>query len=230
MNSLYIVSTPIGNLQDSTLRALETILTVPVVVTESTSKFGILKEFAQKTLNKKRVENQSVISYSEDEEDQKIPQIVKLLEQNDVALVSEAGTPLISDPGFKLVREAIKRNVNIISIPGAAAPIAALTSSGLPSDKFMFVGFLPKKDGKRNDLLKNLASFKSKLGFTLIFFESPHRLVESLRSIEQIFGDIDIVIARELTKVHEEIKREKISNLIKLFEQHPPKGEFVVLI
>ncbi len=228
--NLYIVSTPIGNLQDVTLRALETILTTPVVVTESTSKFGILIEFAQKTLSKQRFENQIVISYSEDEEDQKIPQIIKLLEENDVALVSEAGTPLISDPGFKLVREAIKRGISVISIPGAAAPIAALTSSGLPTDKFMFAGFLPKKNGKSLELLKRLAEVKKNLNLTIIFFESPHRLVESLKNIQEIFGDTEIVIARELTKIHEEIKREKVSEQISYFEKNSPKGEFVILV
>lgn len=228
--NLYIVSTPIGNLQDSTLRALETILTTPVVITESTSKFGIISEFAEKTLNRQRIENQKVISYSEDEEEQKLPLLIKILEENDAALVSEAGTPLISDPGFKLIREAIKRDINVISIPGATAPIAALTSSGLPNDKFMFLGFLPKKESKKSEMLTRVQKFREELGFTLIFFESPHRIIESLQAINQTFGDISIVVSRELTKIHEEIKREKISSLVEYFEKHPAKGEFVILL
>ncbi len=230
MSNLYIVATPIGNLQDITLRALEIILSTPIIVTESTSKFGNLVTIAEATFNKKRIENQKIISFSEDEEDQKLPQIINLLEENEIALVSEAGTPLISDPGFKLVREAIKRDFNVISIPGATAPIAALTTSGLPTDKFFFVGYLPKKDGKRTELLTNLCEVKTKIGSTLIMFESPHRLADSLTSIAHVFGDINIVITRELTKIHEEIRREAVSESIEHFEKYQPKGEFVILI
>jgi len=247
MNTLYIVSTPIGNLQDITLRAAAVLQSVPFIVTESTSKTANLLNYVRSTLpptpgvnDTPGVKgaytpgvggpNQKIISFSEDEEDQKLPQIINLLELNDAALVSEAGTPLISDPGFKLVREAIKRGINVISIPGAAAPIAALTVSGLPTDKFFFVGYMPKKDGKRIELLTNLLKVKTEIGSTLIIFESPHRLVDSLKSFEQVFGDVNIVIARELTKIHEEVRREKVSECIKYFEEHQPKGEFVILI
>ena len=235
MGILYIVSTPIGNLQDITLRAATTLLSVPYIITESTSKTANLLEFVRNNLSNTpgvkeaytpgvRKNNQKIISFSEDEEDEKLPYIIKLLEENDAALVSEAGTPLISDPGFKLVREAVNRGITVVSIPGATAPIAALTSSGLPTDKFFFAGYLPKKEGKRTELLKKLKEFKQDIGSTLIFFESPHRLVGSLNTIQQVFGDIDIVITRELTKIHEEVWRGKISNCPVTL-----KGEMVLL-
>jgi 16S rRNA (cytidine1402-2'-O)-methyltransferase len=128
------------------------------------------------------------------------------------------------------VREAIKRGVKVVSIPGATAPIAALTSSGLPTDKFFFVGYLPKKNGKRLQLLNKLKIIKDEVGTTLIFFESPHRLDESLQSISESFGDVEIVIARELTKIHEEVIRSKVSELKNKFKSNQPKGEFVILI
>lgn len=238
MGRLYIVSTPIGNLQDTTIRAAQNLLSVPVIITESPSKTANLLNFLRSTLsNTPGVKGaytpgvkQKIISFSENEEDAKLVQVLKLLKQHDAALVSEAGTPLVSDPGFKLVREAIKRGIQIISVPGPTAPIAALTTSGLPTDRFFFAGYLPKKEGKRSELLKRLKSAKAEIGFTLIFFESPHRLVDGLKSIENVFGNIDIVINRELTKLHEEIIRENIVDVIKRFEQAMPKGELVILI
>lgn len=232
MGILYIVSTPIGNLQDLTLRAAQTILSSPYVITESTSKTANLMGFIRTSFpSLTRMPNKpSIVSFSEDEEEQKLPQVIKILENYDAALVSEAGTPLVSDPGFKLVREAVKRGINIISIPGASAPIAALTTSGLPTDKFFFVGYLPKKDGKRTEILTKLLTVKNEIGTTLIFFESPHRLVESLKSILQVYGDIPIVITRELTKIHEEVRRELVAQSIEYFTKTSPKGEFVILI
>lgn len=173
--------------------------------------------------------DQKIISMSEDEEEQKIPEIIRLLEGNDAALISEAGTPLISDPGFKLVRESIRRGINIVSIPGPTAIICALTSSGLPPDRFVFLGYLPKKEGKRMQILKSLNDARKLLNSTIILYESPHRLVDGLVLIKKVFGDIDIVIARELTKIHEEIRREKVSESIRHFGKNTPKGEFTIL-
>ncbi|HVZ67619.1 MAG TPA: 16S rRNA (cytidine(1402)-2'-O)-methyltransferase [Patescibacteria group bacterium] len=228
--NLYIVATPIGNLQDITLRASEALLTANLIVTESTSKTGILLEFLRKQFPNIKEADHKIISMTEDEEEIKIPQIIKILEENDIVLTSEAGTPLVSDPGFKLVREAAKRGINIISLPGPSAVIAALTSSGLPTDKFMFLGYIPKKPTKINEILTTVRDLKSKIGISVIFFESPHRLVEDLKIIEQQMGNIDIVIARELTKVHEEVLRGKIGDIINGFESNQPKGEFVLVI
>lgn len=237
MSNLYIVSTPIGNLQDITLRAAKTLFKVDFIVTESTSKTANLLEYIRNNFPSISPPGQSpsgaapkLVSYSEDEEEGKLPHIFALLEQGDIALVSEAGTPLISDPGFKLVREAVKRGVNVISIPGASSPITALTTSGLPTDKFFFVGYLPKKAGKKVELLNNLKDIHNKLSTTFIIFESPHRLVESLKDLKNVFGDVDIVVTRELTKIHEEIRRETVEESIQHFNKNLPKGEFILLI
>ena len=229
MGNLYIVSTPIGNLQDITIRAASILLSSKIIVTESTSKAGILLEYLERVFGN-RIENQKIISLTEDEEEYKIPEILSILSDNDIALISEAGTPLISDPGYKLTREAIKKSVTVVPIPGATAPIAALTASGLPTDKFTFVGYPPKKPGKRAEILKKLSEAKQVLSTTIILFESPHRLLETLRDIQTAFGDTDIVVERELTKIHEEIRREKVSESIKHFEESAPKGEFVILL
>ena len=228
--NLYIVSTPIGNLQDITLRAAHVLLKSPTIIAESTSKAGILLEFLKKQFPEFEFTEKQIISLTEDEEDQKIPSILRIIEVNDVVLISEAGTPLISDPGFKLVRQAIKRGINIIPIPGPTAAIAALTASGLPPDKFLFLGYLPKKEGKRHEVLANLKEVRKIINTTTIVYESPHRLTETLKTVRTVFGDIDIAIARELTKIHEEIRREKISEAIKHFESNKPRGEFAILL
>lgn len=232
MKNLYIVSTPIGNLQDISLRGAKTLLSVSYVITESASKTNNLLNFVRQ--NFPNISNSSslpkIVSYSEDEEDTKLASMIRIIEVNDTALVSEAGTPLISDPGYKLVREAIRRGINIIPIPGPTAATAALTASGLPPDKFLFLGYLPKKEGKRLESLENLKKIRPIVNATVIIYESPHRLIESFQAIQDVFGDIDIVIARELTKIHEEVRREKVSNLIMHFEKISPRGEFVILL
>ncbi|OGH16701.1 MAG: 16S rRNA (cytidine(1402)-2'-O)-methyltransferase [Candidatus Levybacteria bacterium RIFCSPHIGHO2_02_FULL_40_18] len=225
MNNLYIVATPIGNLQDITLRAANILLGSNVIIAESASKAGILLDFLEKEFKRKRINEQKIISMIEEEEENEIPSILKLVETNDVALISEAGTPLISDPGFKLVRECIRRGVRIIPIPGASAFIAALSVSGLPINKVTFNGFLPKSEAKMRAKLVKLKNSDS----TIVLFESPHRLIKTLKNIQEVFGDIEIVVARELTKIHEEIRRGKISESIEHFEKVKPKGEFVIL-
>jgi 16S rRNA (cytidine1402-2'-O)-methyltransferase len=141
-----------------------------------------------------------------------------------VALVSNAGTPTFSDPGFKLVRECIAQEILVESIPGPSSVLTALTSSGLPTDKFLFLGFLPKKEGKRKTIFESLPKKT-----TIIFFESPFRLLKTLNGLKETFRDIEIVVCRELTKIFEEIRREKISQSIIHFEKNKPRGEFTIL-
>ncbi|MBI4089115.1 MAG: 16S rRNA (cytidine(1402)-2'-O)-methyltransferase [Candidatus Levybacteria bacterium] len=233
---LYIVATPIGNLEDITLRAIDVLQTVEVIACEDTRKTGfLLSRILPININTINTVNNSMkarlISYYEQNESQKMPEIINALKNGlNVALVSDAGTPTISDPGFKLVRECIKEGIKVESIPGPSAAISALVSSGLPTDKFFFVGYLPKKEGKRKKLLTDLSSIVQTIKLTLIIFESPYRLIKTLNNLMEIFGDINIVIARELTKVHEEIYREKISESLKHFSKTTPKGEFVILL
>ncbi len=167
-------------------------------------------------------------------EAKQVPMLVSRLKNEHLALVSDAGTPLISDPGFKLVRECIKEGIKVESIPGPSSVLTALTVSGLPPNKFLFLGYLPNKQTKRQRLLESLftilQSMEDKdLKTTIIFYEAPHRLLEALEDIQKIFGDIDIVICRELTKLHEEVRREKISESIEHFQKTTPKGEFTIL-
>lgn len=221
---LYIVATPIGNLQDITLRAIEVLKSVDYIACEDTRKTGILL----KTLE---IPHKSMlISYYEQTEDARIPNIMNLLiNGRDVALVSDGGTPLISDPGFPLVREALKNNIKVVSVPGPSALVAALVSSGQPPDKFTFLGFLPRKDGNRVKLLTQVKDANEKLESTIIFYEAPHRIVKTLKSVEEVFGNIKISIGRELTKVHEENFESDIHSMIEKYEIRQPKGEFVVL-
>lgn len=216
---LFIVSTPVGNLKDITFRAVDVLKSVDYILCEDTRVSGkLLSTYAiQKDL--------SVIN---DFNEAKI--IVRVLNDlvvgKNIALVSDSGTPLISDPGFKLVREAISRSVKVESIPGPTAAIAALTVSGLPTDKFIFLGFLPKKDRKRQELLKNTKEATAKIKSTVIIYESPFRILKTLGQIKGVFGDIDIVVARELTKMYEEVLRGKISDVSRKIKL---KGEFVIL-
>lgn len=239
VGTLYIVATPIGNLKDITQRGLETLSTVDSIACEDTRKTGnLLKILSIPALPAGRLSNISIkkpvlLSYNEYNEAQRIPQILNLLKNGqNVALVSDAGTPTISDPGFKLVRECIQNGIRVESVPGPSALISALVSSGLPTDKFLFLGFLPQKPGKRRKLLDELfRSFeRSKVvHFTTIFFEAPHKLVRTLGELQEVLGDIEIVLGRELTKIHEEVRREKISDALKHYSKIEPKGEFVIL-
>lgn len=222
--NLYIVATPIGNLKDITLRAIETLSNVEYIACEDTRKTGMLL----KSIGVKR--RAMLISYYEQTEDARIPNIINLLlNSKDVALVSDSGTPAISDPGFRLIRECLKNEIKVISIPGPSATISALVSSGLPTDKFIFLGFLPKKEGNRLKLLKNTKEGNEKIEATIIIYEAPHRILKVLESIKEVYGNIEIVLARELTKIHEEVKSGLIENFIDIYKKQNPKGEFVVL-
>jgi len=223
MGTLYLVSTPIGNLEDITSRAKRILSEVDIIACEDTRKTGNL-------LKQLNISKPKLLSYYEENELKRIPQIIQFLKEGkNVALVSNAGTPTVSDPGFKLVRECIKEKIKVESIPGASAILTALVSSGLPTDKFLFLGYLPKKQGKRQKLLEGLPTIYHNIVVTTIIFLSPHRLVKELKDIKEVFGDIEIVICRELTKIHEEIRREKISKSISYFEKVKPKGEFTLL-
>jgi len=218
MGKLLLVSTPIGNLQDITLRAKEALASVEIIACEDTRKTGLL-------LQKLNIPKKQLLSYYEENEAIRIPQIIQLLKSGkNVALVSNAGTPTISDPGFKLVRECLAWGIKVEPIPGASAILAALVVSGLPTDKFLFLGFLPKKQGKRQKILTSLPQKT-----TIIFYESPFRLLKICQELKKIFGDIQIVICRELTKIHEEIRRESISQSIIHFQKIKPKGEFTII-
>jgi 16S rRNA (cytidine1402-2'-O)-methyltransferase len=215
MGNLYIVSTPIGNLDDITLRAIKILSSVDSILCEDTRHTGLL-------LQKLNI-SAKLVPYYDEIEDKKIPEIIELLEEGkNIALVSDAGTPLISDPGFRLVRECVKRGIKVESIPGPSAVLAALTSSGLPPDKFIFLGYPPEKQSARLALFKKLS-----LGITTIFYCAPHKLATTLDDMKSALGDIDIVIARELTKVHEELWHGNISAAQEHFIS--PQGEFVLL-
>jgi len=223
---LYLVATPIGNLKDITFRALDTLFSVDIILCEDTRKtLNLLKHY-----QKPEQEIPRLISFFEENELKKIPEVIfEMKKGTGIALVTNSGTPAISDPGFKLIRECWKEGIKVVSIPGPCSPISALACSGLPTDKFLFLGFTPGKSSQRIKFFEQVKNSLNYLSSTVIFFESPFRIVKSLGDMESVFGDIDVVVARELTKVHEEIKKDKISNLITFFSQNTPRGEFVVL-
>lgn len=215
--TLYVIATPIGNLQDITLRALEILKEVDLIVCEDT-------RVTSRLLNKYEIKK-PMVAVSEFNEEQVVYEVMKKLESMNIALVSDAGTPLISDPGYRIVNTAIKKGYKVVPIPGASAIIAALSASGLPTDKFVFLGFLSKSETKA---IKNLEVFQS-IETTIVLYESPHRIVETLEIIQKVFGEINVTIARELTKIYEEIITEKVGIHIESYKQKEPKGEIVVL-
>ena len=216
--TLYIVSTPIGNLADITFRAVETLKSVPFIAAEDTRRTRkLLNHFDIKT---------KLISYYEHNRFARIPQLLKQLESGkDVAVVTDAGTPGVSDPAYKLIRSVIQVDVKVEPIPGPSAFLTALVASGLPTDRFLFVGFLPPKKGRRKKL-SDLASYEA----TLIFYENPKRVVKTLSDIATFLGNRPAVVGRELTKVHEEIIRGTILELLSYFSLESPKGECVIMI
>ncbi len=238
---LYVVATPIGNLDDITIRAIKTLFTVDGIACEDTRRAGqLLRQlqpmysklvyYTERTEASQHDKRPELISCYEQNELQRIPQIVSALKNGlDIALISDAGTPAISDPGFKLIRECIKEGIKVESIPGPSSVISALITSGLPTDKFRFVGYPPRKPGHRMKFFENIKKSQEDLKSTVILFEAPHKLLKTLEEMQSVFGDIEIVIARELTKIHEEVRREKISASIAHFQKTIPKGEFVIL-
>ena len=219
MSKLFIVPTPIGNLGDITFRAIETLKSADLILAEDTrTSLKLLKHY--------NIEN-SLESYHMHNEHKKLISIIDKLNSGfEIALISDAGTPGISDPGFLLIRECIKNNIEIECLPGATALIPALVNSGLPSDRFLFEGFLPVKKG-RTKRLKEI----SEENRTVIFYESPHRILKTLNDLSTCYNeDSSVSISRELTKIHEETFRGKIKDAIEHFEKKKPKGEFVIVL
>lgn len=196
-------------MEDITIRAQKTLASVDLVLCEDTRRTA-------------RLTNTKLMRFDEHTEQKLVPEVLALLSEKNIALVSDAGTPLISDPGYRLVSEAIKRGIKVVSVPGPTAAIAALTSSGLPTNRFLFLGYPPEKQNHRRNLFQSLPK-----DTTIIFYCAPHKLHQTLEDIKDVLGDIEIVIARELTKIHEEFWRGKTSEAIAHFSD--PKGEFVLL-
>ncbi len=217
--SLYLVSTPIGNLEDITLRALRVLKEVDLIACEDTrhtrkllDHFGIRKP---------------VISYHEHNEQARAAELAGRLAQGEsIAIVTDAGTPGISDPAYRIVRAAIEQGVEVVPIPGPAALIAGLVSSGLPTDSFYFGGFLPPRKGARRTRLNELRSERS----TLVFYESPHRIREALSDAEDVLGDREASLARELTKLHEQFLRGRLSEIRARLDAQSPRGEMTLVI
>lgn len=214
--NLYIVATPIGNLDDITYRAVKVLNAVDLIAAEDT-------RHTLKLLNHLEI-SKPLMSYYKETEKVKAKIIIdKLKEGKNVAVVSDAGTPGISDPGFEVIKEAIKENIVVIPIPGACAAINSLICSGLDTRQFLFVGFLSAKAKEKKDKLNELKNVQS----TLIFYEAPHKIDETLKCMFNIFGDREISIGREMTKIHEEFIRGKISEVMEKIE---PKGEMVIIV
>ena len=217
--TLYLVATPIGNLADITHRALQVLRDVAIIACEDTRHTRkLLQHYGLYT---------KTASYHEHNEQQRARELIELLQQgSDVAVVSDAGTPAISDPGFRLVRAAIENGVAVVPVPGPSALIAALVAAGLPTDEFFFGGFLPARSSARRARLTELRAVPG----TLIFYEAPHRLAASLQDAYEVLGEREAVVARELTKLHEELQRGRLSELAEHYSQTEPRGEIVLLI
>jgi len=216
---LFIVATPIGNLKDITFRAIETLKAVALIACEDT-------RHTKKLLSHYGISTPTT-SYFEYNKIQKGGHLLKLLKEGrDIALVSDSGTPGISDPGFNIVRLAIENSILITVIPGPSAIIAGIVLSGMPTDSFVFEGFLAQRPGKRRNELKALNQGKR----TIVIYESPHRILKTLKDILDVMGDRDISVMRELTKVFEETLRLKVSESIEHFTKNSPRGEFIIVI
>jgi 16S rRNA (cytidine1402-2'-O)-methyltransferase len=230
---LQIVATPIGNVQDISLRSARALLTAEIIACEDTRKTGILlKEVAKLFSGFQETVKPYLISYYDQTELQRIPEIVALLKSGkDIVLVSDAGTPTISDPGFKLVRECIAQGISVTPFPGPSAVIAALSISGLPTDRFLFVGYPPKKEGHRKDFWETMKKTKEELKTTLIFYEAPHRIIQTIEEMQKVWGEEQyVVLARELTKTYEEVLRGSLKEMQDHFQTKEPLGEFVILL
>ncbi|MBD2450193.1 16S rRNA (cytidine(1402)-2'-O)-methyltransferase [Nostoc sp. FACHB-152] len=218
--TLYVVGTPIGNLEDITFRAVRILQTVDLIAAEDTRHTGkLLQHFQVKTPQ---------VSYHEHNRNSRIPEILEHLGNGKaIALVSDAGMPGISDPGYELIKACIDAGITVVPIPGASAAITALSAAGLPTDKFAFEGFLPPKAQQRREHLENLQTESR----TVIFYESPHRLTDTLQDLAEAFGsDRQIVLARELTKLYEEFWRGTIADAIAHYQQREPQGEYTLVV
>ena len=215
--SLYLIPTPIGNLEDITVRSLNTLKTVDIILCEDTRDTGILLK--NYDIKKK------LISCHEHNEEEVSKKVINYLKDGlNIGLVTDQGTPIISDPGYLVVKEVIKEGFNVISLPGATAFVPALTASGIEPSPFLFYGFLNSKNSKQIEELKKLKNLK----YTIIFYESVHRMKKTLTNMLEVLGDRNITISREISKIHEEITRDKISNIIPIVDNM--KGEFVIVV
>jgi len=233
MGSLSLVATPIGNIEDITIRAIKTLISVDAILCEDTRKSGILiAEIIRKygeVFDCNYDWKPTLISYYEENEYKKLPEIIHLLQEGKhLALISDSGTPLISDPGYFLVSECIKRKIPVESIPGPSAFISALTISGFPVDKFFFLGYPPDKESSRRILFKKVHSIHTYMHSTFIFYCAPHKLIRTLHDLKSECGNTSLGIMRELTKVHEECWIGTINDAIQKFTH--PKGEFVLVV
>jgi len=213
---LYIIPTPIGNLKDITLRCLEVLKEVEYIFCEDTRRTKILLDHYQ-------IKNKKLISYFAPKEEEKIPYLLEILKNNNAALVVDAGMPGISDPGSKLIKSCLENNIKIEVLPGPSAFLSALVGSDLPTDKFLFLGFLPKKG------LKNYFGKFKDLEVTIIFYESSNRILKTLKIIKEVFQKGRIVIAREISKIYEEYLRGDIDEIIEILEKRKLKGEITIV-
>lgn len=218
MGTLYLVATPIGNLDDVTLRALHVLESVPLIAAEDTRH--TLKLLTHYGLRR------PLVSLHAQNEKRQISSLIDRLSRHDVALVSDAGTPALSDPGVRLVSAAVVRGFPVVPVPGPSAVLAALVSSGLPTDQFTFLGFLPRKRGELERVLRDAGQARR----TFVFFESPHRITKTLDIMASALGPRSLVVAREITKVHEEFLRGTAATLLEHFEKAPPRGELTVVV
>jgi 16S rRNA (cytidine1402-2'-O)-methyltransferase len=225
---LNIVATPIGNLDDLSLRQAKTLLDSDIILAEDTRSTQILFDAIKTRFTLRAPRYTKLISYYKEKEFEKLPEVIEYLKQNkNVSLISESGTPLVSDPGFLLVKTCIKENVPFTVIPGPSAVISSIVLSGFDPSQFMFLGFLPKNESEKNKILKKLMLFKESFKkLVFVFYESPHRVTETLKSINQLDWNPDIVICREITKKFEEVIRGKTSELIK----KSFKGELTIIL
>ena len=218
MGTLYVVGTPIGNLEDITLRALRILKEVSLIAAEDTRRARVLtRQYDIDT---------PTTSYFEGNKLTKLNTVFEALDGGDVALISEAGMPGLSDPGYELIQTAIERGYPVVPIPGPTAPVTALVVSGLPTDSFVFLGYLPRRQSRRRSLLADVARQQQ----TIIAFETPHRLRQSLVDLEAVLGDRPLALCREMTKVYEEIWRGTVSEARATFEEREPRGEFTIVI
>lgn len=216
---LYLVSTPIGNLKDITLRALDVLNEVDLIAAEDTRRSGVL-------LRKYNIKK-PIVSYHDRNKRIQAGKLVDFLNRGkNCAVMSDSGTPGIQDPGFYLVKLAIEEGIDIIPVPGVSALLAAAVVSGLPIDRFAFEGYLPRRKGRRRKRLEALRDEPR----TIIFFESPHRVIDALTDVMEILGDRDCVVGRELTKKFEEIMREKVSGILSHYGKKRVRGEYVILV
>lgn len=218
MGTLHLVATPIGNLEDISPRALRILREAKLIAAEDT-------RHTQKLLTHFDIHTRTT-SYYEHNKLQKLDDILAALSEGDVALVSDAGTPGINDPGYELVRAALASGFDVRPVPGPSAPIAALTASGLPTDSFLYLGYLPHKTGERKKFVGQIAN----LSYTLIFLESPHRLVDSLEDLLSTLGDRPVCVAREMTKMYEEFWRGNLSGAVEYFKAREVRGEFTLVV